>query len=57
MKGRRETSSFYRFQKPKNEHKRRRKQMLYDPYSKDFKQGKKITLQDLPIVQEIDDKS
>jgi hypothetical protein len=52
-----EGKNFYGFKKPQNQHKRRRKQMIYDPYSKDFKQGKNLTLQDIQNYQENEDKA
>jgi hypothetical protein len=53
LKGKRVTASFYKFQKPMPEHRRRKKEMLYP--AKDKKLIKALTLQDI-LAQETDDK-
>jgi hypothetical protein len=49
MKNKKETSSFWNFQKPKNQHEKRRKQMNYDPYARNYRKPRTITLRDINI--------
>jgi hypothetical protein len=57
MKGKRMTADFYKFKKPIMQHTRRRKELLYNENTKNYRKPRSITLQDINLSCDFDEKT